>query len=658
MEEIYNKMSEMIELGKNQEELSKQIVDTETELEQVNKQLEITQSSLTRPILERNKNELENKLTELKNEKQASKKDKSEKFKKEKEELLNLISRKLDQYKSSQEEIDEALASLEDIRQEKEKWNKLIKETSQKRNDVIEKIKNTGFVDNNLDSLTQKIKMAEAKVAELEDKENAIKDYKLIEDNIQEIRDIEYLKMRVNGYDVDDIEEIAQDSFYKELTDKKAKEEEKKVEDIPEEEDVESVLEDEERNAENVPEEEEKTVEDVTVDENEKAEEKQNSEKINNEAKQVAEESEYVADENEETKDNEETDNAKQEEPFEIIVSPEEQVRIEENYEKEHKTINMMNNESARILEENETRPEGKHYAQEKIKETIVSNGITAENKNEQQEKIKETIVSNGITTENKNEQQEKIKRIIIGKGITIENKNGQQEKFKFKTIRKNLKTVEERNLSEIQEAIKKISPNYSIASIDEKLGEKIDPNVLFALQKATKDYGVSQFDADNIVTSYIKSLSGDKQEQEKMKDFITYDRTKMDVWRPSSFFGKIRNAKWFEKLNKYKEEAREFAKIIEDKPRRTFKQWLTASKPVQLLGDGADGVANKIKQTSEDVSKFYDKKTTQAKEFKEKIKVESEIDRTQILQGTTRWKPIRDIENKKSNEKQDDVER
>ena len=205
MEEIYNKMNEMIELGKNQEELSKQIVDTETELKQVNKQLEITQSSLTRPILEKNKNELENKLTEFKNEKQASKKDKSEKFKKEKEELLNLINRKLDQYKSSQEEIDEALASLEDIRQEKEKWNKLIKETSQKRNDVIEKIKNTGFVDNNLDSLTQKIKMAEAKVAELEDKENAIKDYKLIEDNIQEIRDIEYLKMRVNGYDVDDI---------------------------------------------------------------------------------------------------------------------------------------------------------------------------------------------------------------------------------------------------------------------------------------------------------------------------------------------------------------------------------------------------------------------------------------------------------------------
>ena len=617
MEEIYNKMNEMIELGKNQEELSKQIVDTEIELEQVNKQLEITQSSLTRPILERNKNELENKLTELKNEKQASKKDKSEKFKKEKEELLNLISRKLDQYKSSQEEIDEALASLEDIRQEKEKWNKLIKETSQKRNDVIEKIKNTGFVDNNLDSLTQKIKMAEAKVAELEDKENAIKDYKLIEDNIQEIRDIEYLKMRVNGYDVDDIEKIAQDSFYKELTDKKAKEEEKNVEDIPEEEeDVENVLEDEERDAESVPEEEEKTVEDVTVDENEKAEEKQNSEKINNEAKQVAEESEYVADENEETKDNEETDNAKQEEPFEIIVSPEEQVRIEENYEKEHKTINTMNNESAKKSEQNETKPEGKHYAQEKIK------------------------------------------RIIIGNGITIENKNGQQEKFKFKRIRKNLKTVEERNLIGIQEAIKKISPNYSTSLITEKLGKKIDPNVLFALQKATEDYGVSQFDADNIVTSYIKSLSGDKQEQEKMKDFITYDRTKMDVWRPSSFFGKIRNAKWFEKLNEYKEEAREFAKIIEDKPKRTFKQWLTASKPVQLLGDGADGVANKIKQTSENASKFYDKKKTQAKEFKEKIKVESEIDKTQVLQGTTRWKPTRDIEDKKSNEKQDDVER
>lgn len=596
MEEIYNKMNEMIELGKNQEELSKQIVDTETELKQVNKQLEITQSSLTRPILEKNKNELENKLTEFKNEKQASKKDKSEKFKKEKEELLNLINRKLDQYKSSQEEIDEALASLEDIRQEKEKWNKLIKETSKKRNDVIEKIKNTGFVDNNLDSLTQKIKMAEAKVAELEDKENEIKDYKLIEDNIQEIRDIEYLKMRVNGYDVNDIEKIAQDSFYKKLTDEKAKEEEKNVEDIPEKE--------------------EKTVEDVTVDENEKAEEKQNSEKINNEAEQVAEKTEYVADENEETKDNEENYNTKQEDPFEIIVSPEEQVRIEENYEKEHKTINMMNNESAKKSEQNETKPEGKHYAQEKIK------------------------------------------RIIIGNGITIENKNGQQEKFKFKRIRKNLKTIEERKLSGIQEAIKKISPNYSTSLITEKLGEKIDPNVLFALQKATEDYGVSQFDVDNIITSYIKSLSGDKQEQEKMKDFITYDRTKMDVWRPSSFFGKIRNAKWFGKLNEYKEEAREFAKIIEDKPRRTFKQWLTASKPVQLLGDGAGGVANKIKQTSENASKFYDKKKTQAKEFKEKIKVESEIDKTQVVQGTTRWKPIHDIENKKSNEKQDDVER
>ena len=90
----------------------------------------------------------------------------------------------------------------------------------------------------------------------------------------------------------------------------------------------------------------------------------------------MSEETEYVADENEETKDNEENYNTKQEDPFEIIVSPEEQVRIEENYEKEHKTINMMNNESAKKSEQNETKPEGKHYAQEKIKRIIIGKGF------------------------------------------------------------------------------------------------------------------------------------------------------------------------------------------------------------------------------------------------------------------------------------------
>ncbi len=593
MEEIYNKMNEMIELGKqgNQEDLNKQIIDTETELDQVNSQLQFIQSSLTRPILENNQNELENKLNDLRNEKKANEKEKSENFKKDKEELIELIDEKLGQFKSKSEINN----GLENVKQEKEKWSALLAETTKKRNAVMEKIKSTGYVDNNLDSLTQKIKMAETKLQELATREEELNGYKTIEDNIEDIQDIEYLKMRVSGYDVNDIEKIAKDSFYKKIAAEKAKaQENEKTENIP-------------------------------VDENKKVEDEQNPEKDNDGTEHTVEENNAVLEpEVEET--NEKIHDNKTKDPFEIIVSPEEQAKIEEEYEKEHKNTSPLNNEKTKIPDEktdvqennneNVTKPAGQYYAQAKIK------------------------------------------RIIIGKGITIENKNGQQEKFKFKRIRKNIKAVEEGKLSEIQEMIRKISPNYPTSLITKQLGKKIDPNVLFALQKATEDYGISRWDANNIMSSYVKALSGDKQKQEEIKDFITYDRTRMDVWRPSSFLGKIRNEKWFEKLNDYKEEARKFAKIIEDKPRRTFRQWLTASKPVQLLGEGTGAVADTVKKGAEHASEIYDKKKTQATEFKNKLKAESEIDKTQVMQGTTRWEPIKDTENKKDNKQNKDVDK
>lgn len=605
MEEIYNKMNEMIKLGQqeNQEDLNKQIIDAETELDQVNSQLQFIQSSLTRPILENNQNELENKLNDLRDEKQANEKEKSENFKKEKEELIKLIDTKLGQFKSKAE----INSGLENVKQEKEKWSALLAETTKKRNVVMEKIKSTGYVDNNLDSLTQKIKMAETKLQELATREEELNGYKTIEDNIEDIQNIEYLKMRVSGYDVNDVEKIAKDSFYKKIAAEKAKAQENEK-------------------TENIPEEEDKKTEDIPATENEKAEDEQKSEKDNNGTEEHTVEENNTVLEPEVEEVTEETHNNSHKDPFEIIVSPEEQAKIEEEYEKEHKNTSVLNNEKTKI-------PDEKQYVQENNNENVTKPA-------------------------GKYYAQAKIKRIIIGKGITIENKNGQQEKFKFKRIRKNIKAVEEGKLSEIQEMIKKISPNYPTSLITEQLGKKIDPNVLFALQKATENYGISRWDANDIMNSYVKALSGDQQKQEEIKDFITYDRTKMDVWRPSSFLGKIRNAKWFEKLNDYKEEARKFAKIIEDKPRRTFREWLTASKPVQLLGTGTGAVVDTVKKGTEHASEFYDKKKTQATEFKNKLKVESEIDKTHVMQGTTRWEPIKDTEDEKENKQNKDVDK
>lgn len=531
MDEIYEKMSELIKSTEQEhsEDLNKKILETETELNQIENQLQFIQSSLTRPVLESNRNELQNQLNGLKDRKQKEDKQNIEKFENRKKELLDLIDEKLEKFKSKTEINN----NLEDVKQEKEKWNKLLNKNIEKRNAIIDKIKSTGFVDNNLDSLTQKIGMAEEKLKELSNKEEEFKKYVPIEENIEEIQEIEHLKMRARGFNKNEIEKIMNDPFYEKMLLEKS---EKEMSD-ENKTDIKSTLKDED----------------------------------------------------------------------EIEVTPEDEVEVIPEDEIEVISESEMNDVLENAQEENAVEPKGNNWEKLDIEEVSQPN------------------------------QSVSLKRIIIGKGITIENNNGQQEKFKFKMVRKNLKN---KDLDQMMETIGKMMPEYSNESINKEVLEKVDPNVIFALQRATDNYGVSKEQIGGIMSSYIKALNGEKQEEDKIKNFITYDRTKMDIWRTSSFLGKIINRKYFDELKKYQESAKEFVNIIEDTPRRKVTEWLIGSKPAKMLNAGKTIAGDKVKEKKQQVEELYENKKTQAQEYRDKIKRNTEIDRRRASNETSRWEP------------------
>lgn len=539
MDEIYEKMSELIKSAEEEhsEDLNKKVLEIENELNQIENQLQFIQSSLTRPVLESNRNELQNQLNELKDRKQKEDKQNIEKFENSKKELLDLIDQKLEKFKSK----TEINSNLENVKQEKEKWNKLLAQNIEKRNAIMDKIKNTGFVDNNLDSFTQKIGMAEGKLKELSNKEEEFKKYVPIEENIEEIQEIEHLKMRAKGFNKNEIEKITNDPFYEKMFLEKLEKEmldENKT-------DIESTLKDE------------------------------------NEVKVTSEDEVEVIPENE------------------IEVIPEDEIEVISK--------NEMNDALGNTQEENVVEPKGKNWEKLDIEEVREPN------------------------------QSVSLKRIIIGKGVTIENNHGQQEKFKFKMVRKNLKN---KDLYQMMETIGKMMPEYSNESINKEVLEKVDPNVIFALQRATDNYGVSKEQIGGVMSSYIKALNGEKQEGEKIKNFITYDRTKMDIWRTSSFLGKIINRKYFNELKKYQESAKEFVNIIEDTPRKKVTEWLIGSKPAKMLNAGKTIAGDKVKEKKQQVEELYENKKTQAQEYRDKIKRNTEIDRRRASNETSRWEP------------------
>ena len=188
-----------------------------------------------------------------------------------------------------------------------------------------------------------------------------------------------------------------------------------------------------------------------------------------------------------------------------------------------------------------------------------------------------------------------KIKGITIGrKGVVIEYENGKTNSTEISL--KEAKRISKMDASKKSELIDEIMGTK--IPINAKYLNKIDANVLYALQKAGKDE-IPQEELKEVMGNYVMALVGKPESKKEISGLITYDRTGMDYWKPSTFISKIVNHRYYKTLEKHMLEAREFVKIKQDVRGRLLKDLISGRK-TQLLNTG--------KQKVEDIRTFAGK--------------------------------------------------
>lgn len=277
---------------------------------------------------------------------------------------------------------------------------------------------------------------------------------------------------------------------------------------------------------------------------------------------------------------------------------------------------------------------------------------------------------SSGITTttqtqeQTKDEDQEKqdtkiikakIKGIVLAKGITIEYENAKVKSSVIKP-RKARKLAKSDRLTK-QNMVTDINQEY-IKLSDEVL-EKMDPNVLNAFLEAIKS-GISREDVIEMANKYMDALVGSSNAQADIKGLITYDRTNMDYWKPSTFLDKIINHKYYKTMARYMEKAKDFISVIEDKKTAKAKGFF-AKRKIKLLGKGKDLVDN-AKELAGDTASMTigiaEATKKSAKVFREEVKKAVEDANSRGVPHITSGKDIRTEEEKIADEKiKDDSE-
>ena len=217
-----------------------------------------------------------------------------------------------------------------------------------------------------------------------------------------------------------------------------------------------------------------------------------------------------------------------------------------------------------------------------------------------------------------------KIKGIKIGKQLEIEYENSDKKSVKidFKRMKQLMKQTPEEKEKMVREVLK----NSNIRNISKDTLKLIDPNVIYAFQNAKK-HKVEEKDVEEQVLGYIYALKGDKNYQDKVRGLITYDRTGMDYWKPSTFFSKIVNGKWYKKLDSYSNKAKDFTDAIFDLPGKL--RMALGKKDTKLLEKAKESTVDRNKRISEKATQELSgnsQKTEQSKNIRKDVKVSDEV--------------------------------
>ena len=222
MEEIKNKIEEMIKVAENKQkidELDNSVKEKEKELEQLGKELSLSMiGTVDKQMKKEEVEKASEEFEEMKSEKESQQNDLNEKFENSKSDLISSIDEEMSKYKKKSE--------IDNLKSQKQAYER-IAENAQKTLDNAIRDFNEGKQINQtiVDNAREELKTNKEKATEIERK---LEGYIELESNLEQYKELEYLKTRTQGLRVTDIDKDLESGFVSKYFGEKKNEEEQK----------------------------------------------------------------------------------------------------------------------------------------------------------------------------------------------------------------------------------------------------------------------------------------------------------------------------------------------------------------------------------------------------------------------------------------------
>lgn len=222
MEEIKNKIEEMIKVAENKQkidELDNSVKEKEKELEQLGKELSLSMiGTVDKQMKKEEVEKASEEFEEMKSEKESQQNDLNEKFENSKSDLISSIDEEMSKYKKKSE--------IDNLKSQKQAYER-IAENAQKTIDNAIRDFNEGKQINQtiVDNAREELKTNKEKATEIESK---LEGYIELESNLEQYKELEYLKTRTQGLRVTDIDKDLESGFVSKYFGEKENEEEQK----------------------------------------------------------------------------------------------------------------------------------------------------------------------------------------------------------------------------------------------------------------------------------------------------------------------------------------------------------------------------------------------------------------------------------------------
>lgn len=222
MEEIKNKIEEMIKVAENKQkidELDNSVKEKEKELEQLGKELSLSMiGTVDKQMKKEEVEKASEEFEEMKSEKESQQNDLNEKFENSKSDLISSIDEEMSKYKKKSE--------IDNLKSQKQAYER-IAENAQKTIDNAISDFNEGKQINQtiVDNAREELKTNKEKATEIESK---LEGYIELESNLEQYKELEYLKTRTQGLRVTDIDKDLESGFVSKYFGEKKNEEEQK----------------------------------------------------------------------------------------------------------------------------------------------------------------------------------------------------------------------------------------------------------------------------------------------------------------------------------------------------------------------------------------------------------------------------------------------